>query len=146
MDEVWMADAKCAGMDPTLFDWKPNNPRLEQNRARTLCEGCPVLMQCARYAHQIRPTETIYAGIAFPALPRSGRDGRAGTAYRKLDALVRGVSEKKREGYCRNNHEMQGDNILNVVIKGKPYQRCKTCRDASEARRRKRDHRAKASA
>lgn len=133
MDEVWMQDAKCAGMDPTLFDWKPNNPRQEQNRARTLCEGCPVLMQCARYAHQIRPTETIYAGIAFPALPRSGRDGRAGTAYRRLDQLVNPQRQPNTGTHCINNHQW-ADNLVWKNRRGKQTRVCRSCEREANAR------------
>lgn len=91
--QPWMTDAKCADMDPTLFDWQPHSQSTkahtaEQLRAAALCDGCPVMRECVRLAYDVRPSEVIYAGIAFPAFERNGRSKTAKIAYSRLYQLA----------------------------------------------------------
>lgn len=78
----WKLDAQCAdpAIDPELFDIvilkERFRGRVEEHGveavARELCQGCPVVQQCAAYALE----QTKYcAGLVYagtPAWPRSG--------------------------------------------------------------------------
>ena len=78
----WKLDAKCAdpAIDPELFDIvtirnelpRRLSDREVEARARELCQGCPVIQQCAAYALE----QTKYcAGLVYagtPTWPRSG--------------------------------------------------------------------------
>ena len=78
----WKLDAKCADsdIDPELFDIVILKERFRarvaehgvEAVARELCQGCPVIQQCAAYALE----QTKYcAGLGYagtPAWPRSG--------------------------------------------------------------------------
>jgi hypothetical protein len=37
----------------------------DQLKARTLCRGCPVQIECAMYVLEARPTSGIWAGQSF---------------------------------------------------------------------------------
>lgn len=43
----WKDDAKCATLDPELYETEHLPEGREDEAARELCEGCPVLRQCA---------------------------------------------------------------------------------------------------
>ena len=78
----WKLDAKCAdpAIDPELFDIATIKKRFRgrvtehgvEAISRELCQGCPVIQQCAAYA--LEQTKTcaglVYAGT--PTWPRSG--------------------------------------------------------------------------
>lgn len=78
----WKLDAKCAepDVDPELFDIvtlrKALTCRISDREveaaARELCQGCPVIQQCAAYALEQCKTcaGLVYAGT--PTWPRSG--------------------------------------------------------------------------
>jgi len=78
----WKLDAKCADLDvdPELFDIVTIKERFRGRVAehgveaitRELCQGCPVIQQCAAYALEQGKTcaGLVYAGT--PAWPRSG--------------------------------------------------------------------------
>lgn len=78
----WKLDAQCADpdVDPELFDIATIRNELPRRlsdreveaRARELCQGCPVIQQCAAYALDQSKTcaGLVYAGT--PAWPRSG--------------------------------------------------------------------------
>jgi len=148
-----MTDAKCADMDPTLFDWQPHSQSTkahtaEQLRAAELCDGCPVMQQCARFAYEVRPSEVIYAGIAFPALERD-RSKSAKLAYQRL-ARKLGINNappsrkkmkpgpekgskasyiKPRLTHCSKNHELTGDNVYVITLSdGSEKRICNTCK------------------
>lgn len=77
----WKLDAKCADpdVDPELFDIVTIKERFRgrvakhgvEAVARELCQGCPVIQQCAAYALEQSKTcaGLVYAGT--PAWPRS---------------------------------------------------------------------------
>ena len=78
----WKLDAKCAdpAIDPDLFDIVTLRKELTcrisdrevEAAARALCQGCPVIQQCAAYAleHGKTCAGLVYAGT--PTWPRSG--------------------------------------------------------------------------
>lgn len=45
----WAEDAKCRSLPPDVFDLQGDKRPLEAKRslARRLCEGCPVIAECA---------------------------------------------------------------------------------------------------
>lgn len=45
----WAEDAKCRSLPPDIFDLQGDKRPLEAKRsmARRLCEGCPVIAECA---------------------------------------------------------------------------------------------------
>lgn len=60
-DGSWRKSAACAD-DPVLFS-SDTRPRLTQFRAaREVCRQCPVVLSCATFAREIRPTWGIWAG------------------------------------------------------------------------------------
>lgn len=138
--QPWMTEAKCADMDPTLFDWQPESisPKAhtaEQLRAAQLCDGCPVMRECARFAYEVRPSETIYAGIAFPALERD-RSKSAKLAYQRLAAKVAPNDPSR----CKRNHLWADNTVWKTKKNGNTVRTCRQCqRDAvkrSDAKRR----------
>lgn len=159
-----MEQAKCNTIPADLFDWRPNHEQNEPARAKALCDGCPVMQQCARFAHQIRPSDTIYAGIAFPPMGRGMRKGPARRAYEQLARMI-GPHEKPRQvrrkpgpapgtavahinarrTRCAKGHELAGDNLHEQVLEnGTVKRKCLTCKrdSAREAWRRAQERRA----
>lgn len=47
----WQPRAKCRGDDPSKYDWEDGDSAEEvRERARRLCEGCPVVAECLKDA------------------------------------------------------------------------------------------------
>jgi WhiB family redox-sensing transcriptional regulator len=65
--EPWMVDAACRGLDPELF-----YPRLGEptDRARAICNRCPVKQACLALAMRANERDGIWGGL-------SGRQRRA---------------------------------------------------------------------
>ncbi|WP_370876330.1 WhiB family transcriptional regulator [Corynebacterium striatum] len=67
----WRRQAKCLGMDPHLFDIQPTKRVAEvygdsatgADIARSLCEGCPVIRECAVEAMRPLAWGTVRAGV-----------------------------------------------------------------------------------
>lgn len=67
----WRQQAKCLGMDPHLFDIQTAKRVAEvygdsttgDDVARTLCEGCPVIRECAVEAMKPLAWGTVRAGV-----------------------------------------------------------------------------------
>lgn len=56
----WEEEARCGGQDPELFfDGHP----LSQHRARQLCAGCPVRMECLAVAMHTGVEFGIWGGL-----------------------------------------------------------------------------------
>ena len=47
-EEDWRDRAACLGMDVNMFDVKPGTPKAD--RAREICNDCPVRNQCLAWA------------------------------------------------------------------------------------------------
>lgn len=62
----WQMKAKCRMRDPRDYETDNLTPGREQQEARALCYGCPVMQQCAAEAIQpINMTELL--GTEEPA-------------------------------------------------------------------------------
>lgn len=51
----WRDNAACLGMDVNLFDVKPGTPKAD--RAREICNDCPVRFQCLAWALTLDETD-----------------------------------------------------------------------------------------
>jgi WhiB family transcriptional regulator, redox-sensing transcriptional regulator len=64
----WQFDAACRGEDtalffaPNYFEKRPEKDAREQ-RAKAICEGCPVRAPCLEYALRIREPHGIWGGL-----------------------------------------------------------------------------------
>lgn len=83
----WFDRAKCAGQpldDYVLHDYKPHEDREE--RARALCEGCPVIKECALDAMEPLAVSTVRGGVWIN--PRPGRANQRKTIGATLEELA----------------------------------------------------------
>lgn len=91
--EEWMERAKCRDTPyPDQWETKwlvrnPKRPNAFREQARGLCEGCPVMAQCAGFALRTRAVGVIHAGIPLSF------DGKNDQNYADLEAIAR---KKKR--------------------------------------------------
>lgn len=72
MYEAWMDKAACAAMDVDADMFFSTDVR-EIERAKEICAGCPVLMQCASYALGNREREGLWAGLDTKTLRQEAR-------------------------------------------------------------------------
>lgn len=87
----WITRAKCRTMDPHSFDLSDRRsgettPRPEV--AQQLCEGCPVVRQCALDAMEPLAVCSVRAGVWIPPISPRGRLARD---YVRQLAVVAGV-------------------------------------------------------
>ena len=67
-DATWRADAACQGESavyffaPNHFERKPEKD-LREGRARSLCRGCVVRVQCLEYSFAVGETHGIWGGL-----------------------------------------------------------------------------------
>ncbi|MFD8565500.1 WhiB family transcriptional regulator [Streptomyces sp. NPDC059639] len=64
----WQRSAACRGMDSSVF-YSPAGERGRQRRereerARHICEGCPVLQECARMALVTKEAYGVWGGLS----------------------------------------------------------------------------------
>lgn len=61
----WAEDAKCRSLPPDIFDLQGDKRPLEAKRsmARRLCEGCPVIAECAEDVLQRDSFGLVRAGL-----------------------------------------------------------------------------------
>ncbi|MGW0819469.1 WhiB family transcriptional regulator [Streptomyces viridiviolaceus] len=64
----WQRFAACRGMDSSVF-YSPTGERgrlrkEREERARRVCEGCPVREQCARMALETREHYGVWGGLS----------------------------------------------------------------------------------
>jgi hypothetical protein len=81
-----------------------------------------VLQDCARFAYSIRPSDTIYAGIAFPPMGRGMRKGPARRAYDRLAALI-GADKT----HCSNMHLWSENTAWKKKSNGTRVRWCRQC-------------------
>jgi WhiB family redox-sensing transcriptional regulator len=63
----WQAQAACRGMDSAVF-FSPSYERgparrQREERARAVCQGCPVSAACARFAVTTRQGYGVWGGL-----------------------------------------------------------------------------------
>lgn len=72
---VWREKAPCQHQDPRLWDldsgaWRghPLEGKPRGVRAAAICNGCPVIRECARFALDIKPRMigVVLAGVDIP--------------------------------------------------------------------------------
>lgn len=88
----WFDRAKCAGQpleDYDLAEYK--RPEDRDDRAKELCEGCPVIKECALDAIDPFAVSTVRGGIWIQ--PRTGSANRKTIAATRIElATVAGVA------------------------------------------------------
>lgn len=64
----WTEDAKCSSLHPDAFDLEGDRGTRESKRmtARQLCEGCPVIAECARDVLEHDSYGLVRAGLWTP--------------------------------------------------------------------------------
>lgn len=69
--EGWRRRAACAGADPEIFFARPDGERkpsarteLMTQRAKALCEACPVVYECLGYAVQLDLRYGVWGGLS----------------------------------------------------------------------------------
>lgn len=85
----WRLRALCRGRDPEDYDLTFSKDLGEDetrdSRARALCEGCPVMVECAAEALEPLAVGTVRAGVWIPDW---GRTRRRTTARQRLEEIV----------------------------------------------------------
>lgn len=99
---AWHVDAQCRSDSPDLYDVDrlPNGDETRAAVARVLCDGCPVLRQCAADALDPLAVGTLRAGVHLPATPsqagrRKIRHRLAAIAAGSLDPAELGDIERE---------------------------------------------------
>jgi len=94
--ENWWNRAKCRNDDPNRYDLDRDRSirRDEKSRiAEELCEGCPVLAECAADVLENNNIGLVRAGLWFPCPPKDcppGKEARERELYRRAaPALAR---------------------------------------------------------
>lgn len=63
----WQLDANCRGMATQLFfhPWGERGPSREarEQRAKDVCESCPVLNECRRHALEVHEPYGVWGGL-----------------------------------------------------------------------------------
>jgi WhiB family transcriptional regulator, redox-sensing transcriptional regulator len=62
MDEAWRAQAQCRDLDPNIFFPYAGQFR-EIERAKAICNGCPVRQECLDYANTTRQRIGVWGGM-----------------------------------------------------------------------------------
>ncbi|WP_194909324.1 WhiB family transcriptional regulator [Catenulispora rubra] len=64
---VWQESAACRHANPSVFYSPPGERgearRRRENRAREICDGCPVRVECARFALSIGEEHGFWGGM-----------------------------------------------------------------------------------
>ncbi len=63
----WQLDAACQGLNSTIF-FHPDGERgaaraRRANRAKAVCEHCPVIAECRRHALAVREPYGVWGGL-----------------------------------------------------------------------------------
>lgn len=69
----WMADARCAQIDPDL--WTADRPGNTYRDARPICERCPVRRECEAHADTLAGQADISLHGMWAGLPPRQRGG-----------------------------------------------------------------------
>lgn len=73
----WLDSAKCLGTNPKLYETDSEEVRrlairTKEDMARKLCEGCPVMEECAAEALEPLALSTVRAGLWIESNPGPG--------------------------------------------------------------------------
>lgn len=70
----WRLDAACLDSDPTLFhsDGPGSHATIAAAKAKAICAGCPVRVQCLADANAVRDEHGVRGGLTA----RERKDGR----------------------------------------------------------------------
>jgi len=75
---LWKAyrsnDPKCTGREDLYVDYDEDNPPTP-DEAYLMCEGCPVLVECARFANAYKPPIGVWGGQVWKDGNIGGNDG-----------------------------------------------------------------------
>lgn len=64
MEDYWYEDAKCRGMDTSLFFLQRGETTPEAKRVKDVCKECPVIRQCLDFAIENKIQHGIFGGLA----------------------------------------------------------------------------------
>lgn len=89
----WTEDAKCGSLHPDIFDFEGEKCPVDYKRymARKLCEGCPVMAECARDVLEHDSYGLVRAGLWANGWMCGGplnRGGRKGTLVEELQFIA----------------------------------------------------------
>lgn len=95
--EPWMLKAKCRDADdPEAWDTNnlprstPNQPHRHKDHAKALCQGCPVMRDCAQFAIDNNCTGMVFAGI-----PLRGDDRKNASNFQLLRNIILRCDRRK---------------------------------------------------
>ena len=82
----WRSRAQCIDRDPDEYDLEGGTPRGEPRQpiARDLCEGCPVIRECAGEALEPLALGTVRAGVWITRAGGSGARDRVREALSEI--------------------------------------------------------------
>ncbi|WP_225849958.1 WhiB family transcriptional regulator [Streptomyces sp. HPF1205] len=92
----WQVKAACRGMDVTVF-FSPSYERgrarhLREERARAVCESCPVRVPCGRFALATRQDYGVWGGLTegdrVGRPPAAAEPGPAAAGHRRGPVLT----------------------------------------------------------
>jgi len=69
----WMDNARCTEVDPELFFGEDG---LYSADAKRVCQSCPVIADCYRYAQELKPQFGIFAGMSVRQLAQARKRER----------------------------------------------------------------------
>ena len=86
-EQLWRQRAACKGLSgmPWTADVTPKES--EQAAMRSVCDNCPVLLECALHAHERREEGGFWAGVWLPW--RTGADSNAVYRWQRARAILR---------------------------------------------------------
>lgn len=113
---TWRADAKCRGMDTSIFFYGPLGSRRLAARARAICQACPVRIDCLEEALASEETGLRFGFLG--GMTPDERDAEARRRYRTPGRPARAECGTN-AGYYRHHRRHEPT--------------CQPCRDAHAA-------------
>lgn len=105
--QTWMASAICAQTDPEI--WFPDHKRDGRvKQAISLCQMCPVISECGRYADEIEADYGVWGGVLRGTIPgyrpQHGTEGGAKWHQRQGEAPCLSCLEAARAARIRRKY------------------------------------------
>lgn len=87
-DWAWQAVAACRGMDTAIF-YHPDNERgpareRREREAKLICQRCPVVVPCRRWALQTREPYGVWGGLSVAQREESLTESPPGATPRSM--------------------------------------------------------------